>query len=86
MKGSNSITGQLTEAIMSRVSEKLPDIGTDVYNRIFESVSVGLNHTNGIAVVPDNDWAFMAVVTNWPKEKKQLFYKIVRQWFPEINN
>ena len=85
MKGTNNLTGRLTEAIMGRVREKLPDIGTDVYNRIFESVSAGLDHTDGIAVVPDNDWAFMAVVTSWPKEKKRRFYETVRQWFPEIS-
>lgn len=85
MKGSKNITGRLTEAIMTRVREKLPDISTEFYNRIFEAVSAGLTHTDGIAVVPDNDWAFMAVITNWPKEKKQRFYNIVRQWFPEID-
>ena len=82
MRTPNNIAGRLTEAIMGRVCEKLPDISTHDYNRICESVLAGLDHTEGIAVVPDNDWAFMAVITNWPKEKRQRFYRAVSEWFP----
>ena len=81
MDSPKTISGRLTEAIMARVSEKLPDMSTHDYNRVWESVQAGLDHTEGIAVVPDNDWAFMAEITNWPKEKKQRFYRTVRAMF-----
>ena len=82
MRCPNNISGRLTEAIMSRVREKLPDISAHDYNRVCESVLAGLDHTAGIAIVPDNDWAFMALVTDWPKEKRQRFYRAVSEWFP----
>lgn len=68
---------------MRRVGEKLPELTPHDFNRIFEAVLAGLDHTEGVAVVPDNDWAFMAKITSWPKEKRKRFYLAVSQWFPE---
>ena len=78
MKAPKTIAGQLTEAIMVRVDEKLPELIPHDYNRIFEAVLDGLDHTEGIAVVPDNDWAFMAVITSFPKEKKKRLYAAIK--------
>ena len=86
MKCPKTISGRLTNAIMDRVREKLPEITPHDNNRICEAIMAGLDHTEGIAVVPDNDWAFMAILTNWPKEKKKRFYLTVRKWFPEMND
>ncbi len=83
MKCPKTISGRLTEAIMGRVRDKLPEITTHDYNRVCESILAGLDHTEGIAVVPDNDWAFMATITNWPKEKRRQFYRAVNEWFPD---
>ncbi len=83
MKAPKTIAGRLTEAIMRRVDEKLPELTPHDYNRIFEAVLAGLCHTEGVAVVPDNDWAFMAKISAWPKEKKKRFYVAMNQLFPE---
>ena len=82
MRGPKDINGRLTEIIMSQVREKLPGMTSHDYNRIFESVLSGLQDTDGITVVPDNDWAFMAVITDWPKEKRRRFYRAISEWFP----
>ena len=86
MKAPKTIAGQLTEVIMGRVDEKLPELTPHDYNRIFEAVLAGLDDTDGIAVVPDNDWAFMAQITPWPREKKKRFYAAMRELFPEITS
>ena len=32
----------------------------------------------GLAIVPDNDHALMALVTSWPVAKRQRFYRAVK--------
>ena len=46
-----------------------------------EAKTIVLALTPGKTVVPDNDWAMMAVITEWPKEKKLQFYSMVRSMF-----
>ena len=77
-----TISGRLTQGIMDRIDEKLPKLTSHDYNRICEAILAGLDYTKGIAVVPDNDWAFMAVITAWPKEKRRRFYLAIKEWFP----
>lgn len=65
------ISGRLTESIMSRVRERLPDIGTHEYNRTYEAVLDGLENTEDVMVVPDNDWAVVAKFRNLPMKRKR---------------
>ncbi len=79
MKTPKTPQGKLTEHIMA----KMPEMPVEQYNRVYSAVLGGLNTADeiSIAVVPDNDWAMMAVLTEWPKQKKDQFYKLVRSMF-----
>ncbi len=65
--------GNLTDHIMAA----LPEL--ENYNAIYIAVLGALNDADsaGIAIVPDNDHALMAVITNWPVAKRKRFYQIV---------
>ena len=66
--------GKLTDHIMAA----LPEV--ENYNGIYTAVLGALNDADsvGLAIVPDNDHAFMAVVTRWPVAKRQRFYRAVK--------
>lgn len=71
--------GKLTEHIMAA----MPEMPVDQYNRVYSCVLAGLNTADEIAIamVPDNDHAMMAIITNWPVPKRKRFYKAIEALF-----
>jgi len=66
--------GRLTDHIMAA----MPELGN--YNDIYIAVLGALKNADlvGLAIVPNNDHAFMTVITNWPVAKRQRFYRAVK--------
>ena len=56
----------------------MPELGD--YNGVYTAVLGALNDADsvGLAIVPDNDHAFMSVVTNWPVARRQRFYRVIK--------
>ncbi len=88
MKPQKNVAGKITEDIMAQIRERLPNIKTNEYNRVYEavySVLSGLmacgDNENSVVLAPNNDWAFMAKVTALSKEKKRKFYEAVQVLF-----
>lgn len=65
--------GRLTEHIMAQVSERMSDFDSGTYNRIYEGVLAGLGSAGELklAIVPDNDWGFMAKFAALPPKAKR---------------
>ncbi len=77
MKTPSTSAGKLTEHIMAA----LPEV--ENYNAVWTAVLGALNDADsiGLAIVPDSDYALMALVTSWPTAKRQRFYRVVKVMF-----
>lgn len=74
METPRTSAGKLTEHIMAALPE------AENYNAVWAAVLGALNDADsvGLAIVPDNDHAFMAMIMNWPVAKRQRFYRTVK--------
>ncbi len=79
MEAPKGISGRLTESIMARVRERLPDIETHEYNRTWEAVYDGLENTDDVMVVPDNDWAVVAKFSNLSMKSKRAIIAMMNE-------
>lgn len=73
MLPADTVETRITERVMRRVKDKIPDLDTASYNRVWESIHGELCdfETHSIVIVPDNDWAVVAKYSKLPMRVKR---------------
>jgi hypothetical protein len=65
----NNVEGRTTERIMAEVKKHLPDISTNDYNRVYESILTVLNGRGDIHCNHDWQWHSTGAGMGWSCSK-----------------